>query len=111
MGTKKEPAIPPLSSRAGRPALRVARTAAAFLKLSDRESRIGVISCGQYYPRLGRVKLTIVDFGIGIPEDVRRYSGHPVRAYTRWTGRSPRTWRSCRRQTGGSAPTRATRRT
>ena len=44
-------------------------------------SRIGVISCGQYYPRLRRVKLTIVDFGIGIPENVGQYFGRPVRAY------------------------------
>lgn len=39
------------------------------------ESRIGVFSCGQYYPNMKLLKLTVVDFGIGIPGSVRRFKG------------------------------------
>ena len=34
-------------------------------------SPIGVFSCGQHYPRLGKLHLTAVDFGVGIPQSVR----------------------------------------
>jgi len=40
------------------------------------ESTIGVFSCGQHYPRWGELKLTIVDFGVGIPSNVRLYKGN-----------------------------------
>lgn len=33
----------------------------------------GVFSCGQYYPNLKKLSLSVVDFGIGIPQSVRRY--------------------------------------
>ena len=33
-------------------------------------STTGVFSCGQHYPRLKRLKLTVVDFGVGIPRRV-----------------------------------------
>ncbi len=33
----------------------------------------GVYSCGQNYPSLGELKITTVDFGIGIPQSVRDY--------------------------------------
>lgn len=36
-------------------------------------SKIGVISCGQHYPNLHKLKLTVVDFGIGIPYNVNLY--------------------------------------
>lgn len=39
---------------------------------------VGVISCGQYYPTLKRLKLTAVDFGVGIPATVRAYLGKPA---------------------------------
>ncbi|MDD1415462.1 hypothetical protein MEN41_12710 [Dolichospermum sp. ST_con] len=34
---------------------------------------IGIFSCGQHYPRLGELKLTVVDFGLGIPHNVREF--------------------------------------
>jgi hypothetical protein len=35
------------------------------------QSAIGVYSCGQHYPEAGTLQLTVVDFGIGIPQSVR----------------------------------------
>ncbi|HEV7395519.1 MAG TPA: ATP-binding protein [Pyrinomonadaceae bacterium] len=40
-------------------------------------SPIGVFSCGQHYPNRRMVSLTVVDFGIGIPQKVRSYRGLP----------------------------------
>jgi hypothetical protein len=39
-------------------------------------SDIGVFSCGQYYPNLKRLKLTTIDFGGGIPSNVRLFRGN-----------------------------------
>jgi len=36
-------------------------------------TRIGVFSCGQYYPKTRLLKLTVVDFGVGIPKNVRSF--------------------------------------
>lgn len=36
-------------------------------------SPIGVYSCGQRYPQLEELKITAIDFGIGIPQSVRQY--------------------------------------
>lgn len=36
-------------------------------------SEIGVFSCGQKYPNLEKLKITVIDFGIGIPGSVRDY--------------------------------------
>jgi histidine kinase/DNA gyrase B/HSP90-like ATPase len=41
------------------------------------ESGIGIFSCGQHYPQLRTLKLTIVDFGVGIPANVRDFLGKP----------------------------------
>ena len=41
------------------------------------DSPIGVFSCGQHFPRLGLLKICIVDFGIGIPSNVRRFKENP----------------------------------
>jgi signal transduction histidine kinase len=41
------------------------------------ESGIGIFSCGQHYPQLRTLKLTIVDFGIGIPANVRDFLNAP----------------------------------
>lgn len=35
------------------------------------QSSIGVFSCGQHYPRARKLKLTVIDFGKGIPSNVR----------------------------------------
>ena len=37
------------------------------------KTNIGVFSCGQHYPKLGQLKLTVVDFGVGIPQNVRDF--------------------------------------
>ncbi len=36
-------------------------------------SQIGVFSCGQYFPQLNELHLALVDFGVGIPANVRGY--------------------------------------
>lgn len=38
-------------------------------------SKIGTFSCGQYFPNIRNLSLTIVDAGIGIPDNVRRFRG------------------------------------
>jgi len=35
------------------------------------ESPVGISSCGQHYPNLHVLKLSVVDFGVGIPSNVR----------------------------------------
>jgi hypothetical protein len=40
------------------------------------ESEIGIVACGQRYPNLSELNLTIIDFGIGIPERVRTLSAN-----------------------------------
>ena len=37
------------------------------------QSGIGVFSCGQYFWRMGLLKLAVVDFGVGIPATVREF--------------------------------------
>ncbi|MFA5102905.1 MAG: ATP-binding protein [Candidatus Thermoplasmatota archaeon] len=37
------------------------------------QSANGVFSCGQNYPTLEEIKITVVDFGIGIPQSIRDY--------------------------------------
>lgn len=37
------------------------------------KSQIGVFSCGQYFPQLNELHLTLIDFGMGIPASVRSY--------------------------------------
>lgn len=36
-------------------------------------SEIGVFTCGQHYPNIGELRLSIVDFGVGIPHNIRRH--------------------------------------
>lgn len=36
-------------------------------------SNIGVFTCGQRYPNLNKLKLTAIDFGVGIPANVRQF--------------------------------------
>jgi hypothetical protein len=40
------------------------------------ESEIGIVTCGQRYPNLSELNLTIIDFGIGIPQRVRTLSAN-----------------------------------
>jgi len=44
-------------------------------------SEIGIYSCGQYFPRLRILQLAVADFGIGIPENVKRYLQEKVKRY------------------------------
>lgn len=37
------------------------------------ESDIGVFSCGQFFWRMGLLKLTVVDFGVGIPARIKEF--------------------------------------
>ncbi|WP_182200105.1 ATP-binding protein [Paraliobacillus salinarum] len=39
------------------------------------KSEIGVFSCGQHYPSGNELKLTVVDFGVSIPKNVRNFLG------------------------------------
>jgi len=47
------------------------------------KSPVGVFSCGQHYPRKQLLKLTVADFGIGIPNNVRRFFSLPRLAAAR----------------------------
>ena len=38
-------------------------------------SPVGVFSCGQHFPKDRRLELTIIDFGCGVPDNVRTYLG------------------------------------
>ncbi len=40
-------------------------------------SPIGVFTCGQHYPKNQELKLTVVDFGVGIPSNVRFFCRNP----------------------------------
>lgn len=42
------------------------------------QSNIGVFSCGQHFPRLNQLILTVVDFGVGIPTNVRGFLNKPT---------------------------------
>jgi len=44
------------------------------------DSPVGIFSCGQYYPQRHLLKLTVVDFGAGIPFRVRRHLGKRMNA-------------------------------
>lgn len=37
------------------------------------ESDLGVFTCGQYYPYLNELELTVIDFGIGIPQSIDNF--------------------------------------
>jgi hypothetical protein len=41
------------------------------------QSHVGIFSCGQHYPEHHELKLTVVDFGVGIPSNVRLYARNP----------------------------------
>ncbi|MGD1950745.1 MAG: ATP-binding protein [Leptolyngbyaceae cyanobacterium] len=40
-------------------------------------SPIGVVTCGQQFPNMKLLKLTVIDFGIGVPTNVRNFRNHP----------------------------------
>ena len=40
------------------------------------QSPVGVFACGQHFPKNRRLNLSIVDFGVGIPSNVRLFKAH-----------------------------------
>ena len=50
-------------------------------------SSIGAFTCGQRYPNMNKLQLTLVDFGVGIPYNVREYfnvQAIPAQAALSW---------------------------
>lgn len=41
-------------------------------------SPVGVITCGQHQVEKRRLRLTVMDFGVGIPSNVRRFTSRPA---------------------------------
>lgn len=59
----------------------------AYLNVFDHASSpVGVITCGQHFPRQHQLQIAMVDFGIGIPQSVRNYkqSFIPIEETLRW---------------------------
>ncbi len=55
----------------------VGRIAEIYLNAFEHgQSPIGVFACGQHFPRNRELSLTIVDFGVGIPSNVRLFKAH-----------------------------------
>jgi hypothetical protein len=56
----------------------VSKVAEAYVNTFEHaESASGVFCCGQHFPNRNRLNLSLVDFGIGIPANVRRFKqGH-----------------------------------
>ncbi len=56
----------------------VSRVIEAYINVFDHAaSPIGVITCGQHYPRMEELRITMVDMGVGIPHTVRAYLKQP----------------------------------
>lgn len=41
-------------------------------------SHVGTFTCGQHYPKRGELALCVVDFGVGIPTNVRAYTNEAM---------------------------------
>lgn len=54
-------------------------------------SPVGITCCGQHYPKIKELKLTLVDFGVGIPTKVRAYMQGTATAPL-WTPESCMRW-------------------
>jgi len=54
-------------------------------------SPVGVFCCGQHYPKLKGLKLTLIDFGMGIPAKVRQFTETGTAAQL-WTAASCMQW-------------------
>jgi hypothetical protein len=55
----------------------VGHMAEIYLNAFDHsQSPIGVFACGQHFPRKHELNLTIVDFGVGIPSNVRLFKAN-----------------------------------
>jgi hypothetical protein len=55
----------------------VSRVSEAYSNVFEHaKSGVGVFSCGQHYPKKHLLQLTLVDFGVGIPSNVRLHHPH-----------------------------------
>lgn len=54
-------------------------------------SAVGITCCGQHYPKMKQLKLTLVDFGVGIPAKVRKFKETDTVAKL-WTPASCMDW-------------------
>lgn len=56
----------------------VSRVIEAYINVFDHaKSPIGVITCGQRFPKMEELRIAIVDMGVGIPHTVREYLKQP----------------------------------
>lgn len=56
----------------------VMRVIEAYINVFDHaESPIGVMTCGQHFPNMRELRITMVDMGVGIPQTVRDYLKQP----------------------------------
>ena len=39
-------------------------------------TKLGIFSCGQFFPRQARLDFTVADLGISIPKNIKNYTGH-----------------------------------
>lgn len=52
----------------------VSRVCEAYTNVFEHsKSPVGLCSCGQHFPKIHQLKLTLVDFGVGIPSNVRLF--------------------------------------
>lgn len=54
-------------------------------------SPVGITCCGQHYPKMKELKLTLADFGVGIPAKVRAFK-QDAQAARLWTPESCMAW-------------------
>lgn len=55
----------------------IGNTLEIFINAFDHgNSPIGVVTCGQKFPNLKELQLTVIDFGIGIPKNVKNFLDH-----------------------------------
>lgn len=55
----------------------VGNMAEVYLNAFDHsQSPVGAFTCGQHFPKIGELNLTIVDFGVGIPSNVRLFKAN-----------------------------------
>ena len=50
----------------------------AFLSILHSHTKLGIFSCGQFFPRQDRLDFTVADLGISIPENIKNYTGHEL---------------------------------
>lgn len=46
--------------------------------VSHSQTKLGIFSCGQFFPTRESLDFTVIDLGVGIRENVKQYMGHDV---------------------------------